>query len=230
MSSSFMRTVTGRVFLVVAAFFVVAFFLLVAVPPSPSPHKPHPEHKAIMGVIGGLKLYEVLNEGRSATNWLQLSEILELDSINQGLRTRGYGPLDQNYVFVQQKIPVPGYERGDVVLIRATPIQIKFGNKAEKGRFVISRYKGQLKFNWLPEETIQKMLAAAGVKELPKPEPLSASTNSPASTNKAGLDRLGDETGACSHTSLAAVIALIVVAAGFCAMWLWRKQRPVADK
>src|SRR6185369_16667545 len=86
-----------------------------------------PEQSAIDDMIHGIQLFEALHGGHSPTNWLQISEVLNLGIINELLQINGLSPLDQNYVFVQQKIPVLAYEKGDVVLIRAGPITIPMG-------------------------------------------------------------------------------------------------------
>lgn len=140
--------------------------------------KQAPEQGAIGDVIHGMQLFEALHSKQAPTNWMQISETLNLDSINQSLKANGFLPLQQNYVFIQQTIRVPDYEKGEVVLMRVLPITVRIGEtNEEEGRYVISRYQGGLKFNWLSEDKVQKMLAEAGVTNLPKPEPLTAATN-----------------------------------------------------
>lgn len=136
-----------------------------------------PEQAALMDIIGAVKIFESIHDGRTPTNWAQISEVLNLQKINQTLLANASEPLDQNYVFVQQRIPVPETQMGDVVLIRFTPA-LRGETNGIDGRYIISRYDNSLRFGWLAETNVQKMLADAGVTELPKPEPLNPSTNS----------------------------------------------------
>lgn len=156
----------------------VCFIILTVCQNVVASEKRLPEQSAIDDVIGGLKIFEAIHNGQSPTNWTQVSEVLNLKEIDQYLAQHLYDPIEQNYVFIQQKIAVPTYEKGDVVLMRIAPITIQVGDtNQEEGRYFISRYKGGLKFNWLSENKVQKMLADAGVVELPKPAELVRSPN-----------------------------------------------------
>lgn len=135
-----------------------------------------PEQAALMDIIGAVKIFESIHDGRTPTNWAQISEVLNLQKINQTLLANASEPLDQNYVFVQQRIPVPETQMGDVVLIRFTPA-LRGETNGIDGRYIISRYDNSLRFGWLAETNVQKMLADAGVTELPKPEPLNQAAN-----------------------------------------------------
>lgn len=139
--------------------------------------KPTLESLAIANVWKAMRLYEDTHEGRAATNWHQIHEVFNLDLINRDLRTSSAYPIDEHYTFLTDKIPVPGTEMGDVVLIRISPVKEGEGEEGREGRYIISKHDGVLKSTWLAETNVQKMLADAGVTELPKPEPLNQITN-----------------------------------------------------
>ena len=137
-----------------------------------------PEQGAMGDVIHGIQLFEALHSGQSPTNWSQISETLNLAKVDQSLEQNGFSALEKNYVFIERKIAVPEYEKGDVVLMRTAPITIEIGEtNKEEGRYIISRYEGSLRFNWLSENKVQKMLADAGATNLPAPEPFISSSD-----------------------------------------------------
>ena len=126
------------------------------------------ESIAVQVVGRAIRDYKKLHEGISPTNWSQLSEVVDLGKLNsQTLGKSPAYPLEQNYVFVTQKIPVPSYPNGDVVLIRTTPVQYE---ERKLGRYLISMIAGEPSYRWMDETEVQQMLADAGVTELPKPD------------------------------------------------------------
>jgi len=135
-----------------------------------------PETISLHSVEFFLRIFKNANE-RYPTNWAEFGPTFNLNRINEEYlkKTDAY-PLQRHYVFVLDKIPMLGNLEGDVILIRAepSPNSIRDG---KIGRYIISDYMGVSLFNWYSEEKVQQMLAKAGVKELPKPEPWSPATN-----------------------------------------------------
>ena len=139
-----------------------------------------PEQSAVIDVIHGIQLFEGIHSGKSPTNWSQLSETLNLQKIDESLSMNSAPRLEENYAFVTvARIPVSEYEKGEVVFIRLSPLKYVDAETGEEkeGRYFISRHEGSLRFNWLAETNVQKMLTDAGVTELPRPEPFVPSTN-----------------------------------------------------
>ncbi|MGI8966129.1 MAG: hypothetical protein ACR2H1_08605 [Limisphaerales bacterium] len=134
-----------------------------------------PESIAIQNVRFALHLFEK-STGSLPTNWVQFEKFFSLEQINErSLKGSPAYPLQEHYVFLYQKIPMLGYEGGDAFLIRAEPLlNTTTGNR---GRYILSRNSDGFRFNWYTEEKVQQMLAKAGVKELPKPEPWPPATN-----------------------------------------------------
>lgn len=142
-----------------------------------------PESTAINNMRLVFEIFEKDN-GTVPTSWVELEKFFSLEQINeQLLKGSSAYPLQQHYVFASDKIPMLGYQEGNVVLIRTEPFEQVDGDLVRKGRYVISKNENNFQFNWLPEEKVQQMLAKAGVKELPKPEPWPPATNSAAQSN-----------------------------------------------
>lgn len=135
-----------------------------------------PESIIIQNVASDMRSFQE-KKGHYPTNWMEFEQVFSLEKINEEyLKTTPVYPLQQHYVFVLQKIPMLGYQEGEVFLIRAEPSP-NFLRDDKVGRYIISRYQGTLLFNWYSEEKVQQMLAKASIKELPEPEPWSPATN-----------------------------------------------------
>ena len=138
-----------------------------------------PESITIQNLRLVFELFEK-DKGVPPTNWLQVEEFFSLQKINdERLKGTSIYPLQQHYVFVLDKIPMLGYQEGEVFLIRAEPSPNPI-RENKVGRYIISKTEDGLKFNWYSEEKVQQMLAKAGVTELPKPEPWVPRTNNAA--------------------------------------------------
>lgn len=128
------------------------------------------ESVALNAIAFGIRDYAA-QHNRIPTNWTQIQEFRDVDSLHQGTF-----PIKEHYSFVRQiKIPLPAQEKGDVFLMRFSPVTNNLHQ--ESGRYIISLANGAPILNWLSETNVQKMLADAGVTELPQPEPLSQTTN-----------------------------------------------------
>ncbi|MEP6663674.1 MAG: hypothetical protein ABJC04_08415 [Verrucomicrobiota bacterium] len=110
--------------------------------------------------------YEEWNS-HPATNWVQVNQVIKIDIIERTF------PVSSRYVFAQN-LGLHAKE-GDVVLLGTSPIR-EDGRK-DGGRYAIIRNQLGFHYEWFPEEKVQQMLTKAGVKELPKPEPWTPSTN-----------------------------------------------------
>lgn len=130
------------------------------------------ESIAIQSIVSGIRAYQTLKGGQTPTNWMTMREIMDIDKLNsQTLANSSAYPIEEHYVFITQKIPVPSYPNGDVILIRTSPVQ---SEEQKAGRYMISMVGNAPSYRWIEETEVQQMLADAGVKELPKPEPVVA--------------------------------------------------------
>lgn len=136
------------------------------------------EQSALHAVEQAMQIVVEKQGGLPPTNWAQVQAHIDLTKLNQQVLTKSSAyPLQEHYVFVTDKIPVPGVEMGDVILIRTSSVKNGEGEEEREGRYIISKHDGVLKSTWLAETNVQKMLADAGVTELPKPEPLNTLSN-----------------------------------------------------
>ena len=140
-----------------------------------------PESVAIQNIKMAIGLYSKLH-GVEPTNWSQIGECVNIGQINSQCLINGpVYPIEEHYVFVRDKVLDQG---ATLFLIRISPDTNAISGKI--GRYLIFRTDDGYMYKWMAEANVQKMLAAAGVTELPKPEPWVPLTNSivtPSQTN-----------------------------------------------
>lgn len=135
-----------------------------------------PESVAIQNIKSGIEVFQDENGGRLPTNWAQVDKRL-VEALNEErLKGTSVYPLEEHYLFVQEKIPMLGFQEGDVLLIRTEPVR---SSAREWGRYIISHTNGVLHFRFYKEERIQQMLSQPGVNELPVARRLLAGSKSP---------------------------------------------------
>lgn len=119
-------------------------------------------------IIRNIANFAAANQGRFATNWNQLTNFMDFDRINNEiLANTSATPIQSNYVFIPFDLPMSGGEDCKVLLARVSPLT----NDDIAGRYIIfSCPGGSTLSRWIREDEFQKMLAAAGVSEVPKPQ------------------------------------------------------------
>ena len=130
-----------------------------------------PEQVAIHAVQMAMQFFAKQHDGQMPTNWSQVETEIDLNKLNQQtlIKSLAY-PLQEHYVFVSDKIPMLGYQEGNVILIRTGPVDQADGDIVRQGRYIISTNESGFYSTWVSETNVQKMLAQAGITNLPEPE------------------------------------------------------------
>lgn len=119
----------------------------------------------------GFESYAKDHGGYFPSNWSQVGEIYNLDKINrQYARIPQSFPIQNNYVFVTNRIPMTPAWKGDVLLIRHAAIT---NEENFAGRGIISVGPDGPVYTWLSEQDVQSMFQRVGVRQLPKPQTVS---------------------------------------------------------